>query len=146
MEAIKFGHLAKRYNLESLNWRIETLPETKDYHEFLQLGYLIKDGWIYPPIELYNINGIDKPLRSTPWFGLPPSHKLVINEKSDQIQRTLILYLGFLEGLHLIPKGWGYLQRTAINPGKLVVFLANDKEKNGSLILHYQLLRRLILI
>lgn len=130
-ELLRFGHLAAESELSSKRWAIATLPGTRPFSEIRMRSAQIDHGWIYPPVESRPFAGRSVPFRAARWFGLDPSHSLIydLGELSCEIARDLILYYGFLEGLHLMPLDGGYLQRTAIEPGKLVRFSSTPAEK-----------------
>ena len=129
---MKFGYLAKKDKYSSSNWSIDILPKIKSYKELKTDLYYIEKGWIYPRIEHIDFKGGKYPLKPSPWFRplKDCSHeiKVSLSSFSEEDTNLLILYFGFLNGLHLLPEGWGYLYRTAIEPGKLVSFVCFQRQ------------------
>lgn len=79
----------------------------------------VRDGWLYLPR-----NG-SRAYR----YELPTAHEIEARASQDEEElRFLILVLGFLEGLRLLPAGWGHLHPTAVAVGKCNNFLVKDSE------------------
>jgi hypothetical protein len=133
---MKFGYLPQEKSLTTDFLEIRTLPDIDLYDQIEASWPDESKGWIYPPTE-YNEKQREKyPLKAAPWFGLEPSHDLELKQNvkdHEAVSRFVVLVFGFLNGLHLMPEGWGYLMRTAIKPGTLVGFII--KEQDEGLIL-----------
>lgn len=80
------------------------------------------DGVVYP--RVVRLNQSDSgPLVPEPWFSLPPTHYLTTTDSIDSVSADLIIELfGFLLGVPLRPKGWGYLHPVAVREGRWVDF------------------------
>jgi hypothetical protein len=119
---MEFGFLPRDLNLVSGDLSIRTIGDWRTELASLEAEGNIWNGWLYKPRR------IDSPEPSGR-YELPTTHDLQSLKFNDpDLQRFLVIVVGFLFGLRLLPAGWGHLHGTAIEIGKCNGFNVFDRE------------------
>jgi hypothetical protein len=129
---MNFGYLPQQKSLTTDHIEIKPLSDIVLYDQIETSWPEVDKGWIYPRIEYSKKQGKKYPLKPTSWFCLKPSHELKLKldrEDNEGLSRFIVLVFGFLNGLHLVPEDWGFLQKTAIKPGTLVGFIIPNRDE-----------------
>ena len=130
---MKFGYLPIIKNIDSESFICNTLPDLCTYEEIIENWHYVDNNWAYPSWETDSRFDNKVPLKPFSVFGFKPSHIVeskVDNEIKDDIEKYLILIIGFFNGLHLLPENWAHFHRTAIKLGTLVGFhIRHNEEK-----------------
>ena len=129
---MKFGYLPIMKNIDSNSFKCSTLPNLSTYEEIVKNWHYIDGNWAYPPWESDPRFDNKIPLKPVTVFGFNPSHIIeskIDNVSVENIEKYLVLIIGFLNGLHLLPENWIHFRRTAIKPGTLVGFIISPQDE-----------------
>lgn len=91
-------------------------------------GHLLADGWVYRPLTAPR--GATTPLIPSSRIELPVTHQIQLKPSGARESAVdfAILVFGWLLGLHLVPEGYGHLNKVAVDQGKLVDFTPNTRD------------------
>lgn len=117
----KFGWLGALYQLTGNRFEISTI-EDKEKSASDHFGNLLADGWVYRPLDAPR--GTTTQLIPSLRIELPVTHQiqLKLSDAGEAVEDFAILVFGWLLGLHLVPEGYGHLNKVAVEQGKLVDF------------------------
>jgi hypothetical protein len=119
MTQIRFGYWPRKIQLRIGRAEINPLLEFDANVALMEQNNRVANGWLYPPLITENERG-GKPRQQTliyaPRYGIEPTHSLSLpnSSKSQARGEFLIALLGMLEGLRLVPEGWGHFYRAAV--------------------------------
>jgi hypothetical protein len=117
-----FGWYPKKLGLSGSRVRIATLPDFEEVLSAVHKDSRTGNRWVYPELVEDRDSGPrgQKPLVYAPRFELPCTHVIEVKGGSNEEIEFGIVFLGFLLGMHLLPKGWGYLRRTTSKVHQLI--------------------------
>ncbi|MFO3723807.1 hypothetical protein [Pseudomonas sp. HLMP] len=127
----EFGYYPIRWNLETENFSILTLPDHEETVSLTTEDANVIDGWLYPPSQkrLDFVSGI---VRSMPYssrvFGLPKTHALTLYRSKNQDDLDFVVWcLSLFTGMRLTTTEAGFLDATPVKPHKLVDFVLHRR-------------------
>lgn len=123
----KFGWLGASYQLTGDRFEISTI-EGDEKSALEHFGSLLADGWVYRPLDAPR--GTTTPLIPSLRIELPVTHQIQLkpSDAGEAVEDFAILVFGWLLGLHLVPEGFGHLNKVAVEQGKLVDFAPNTRD------------------
>src|SRR6267154_3760732 len=119
---MEFGFLTRNLDIAAGDFSIRTISDWKTARASLEVDGHVANGWLFKPRKQNSPEPGDR-------FQLPTTHELSSEKYNDpDLQRFVVIVLGFLLGLRLLPDGWGHLHGTAIDVGKCNGFNLFDRE------------------
>jgi hypothetical protein len=119
---MEFGFLTRDLDIADGDFAIRTIGDWRTARADLEAGGHVVNGWFYMPRKLNSPEPAGR-------YQLPITHDLQSAKYSDpDLQRFVVIVLGFLLGLRLLPEGWGHLHGAAIEVGKCNGFNLFDRE------------------
>lgn len=119
---MEFGFLTRDLDIATPAFSISTIGNWRSARTALESAGHIANGWMYMPRKANSPEPNGR-------YQLPTTHDLQSARYSDpDLQRFVVIVLGFLLGMRLLPEGWGHLHGTAIEVGKCNGIVVLDRE------------------
>lgn len=120
---MRFGFLPRPLDVVAGDFVIATIADWRSLLSELKAQGHVVNGWLYKPLK----QGSPEPVGR---FELPTTHEILSPRYGDDaaLMQFVVIVLGFLQGLRLLPEGWGHLHGVAVEPGKCNNFIPVDRE------------------